>query len=98
LGTKLILVLGHTGCGAVRAATEASRGAPPESANLRAITDRILEGIGEDFDPAAAVEANVRATMRALTRDSAVLAEAVEQGVEIAGAVYDLASGRVRLL
>jgi carbonic anhydrase len=45
-GTRLVVVMGHTGCGAVAASVNAiATGQGPESKNLRAITDRIVPHI-----------------------------------------------------
>ncbi len=105
LQTKLILILGHTRCGAVTAAVQqAAAGKHPPSQNLRSITDRILAGIEPAFDDITtidvdqAIEENVRASMRALVHQSPLLADHVGRDVKIIGGIYDLRNGRVRFL
>lgn len=90
LGTRLILVLGHTGCGAVLAAIHHD----PED-YIRALTDEILKAIGEERDPYRAVCLNVRAGIR-LIRDT--LGYGGEEDPRVLGAVYDLETGKVALL
>lgn len=111
LGTPLVVVLGHTGCGAVQAAVNVTGGA--ESSGMSANLASVVEPIGPACEfargehPEAegsalvdhAVEANVRLQIGAMRASSAVLAGRIGKGeVGIAGAVYDLASGVVRWL
>ena len=110
LETRLVVVMGHTHCGAVQAAvTNASLEGGPEYSNLRAVTTPIREALqpllaarnGENlasFLPRA-VEANVSATARQLRSRSPLLDDAAARGgVQIIGAVYDLATGVVTFL
>lgn len=103
-GTQLVVVLGHTDCGAVAATLHAiETGMGPESKNIRAITDRIaphLEGLARSGDPAAlahaAVRANVRASADHLRHGSPLLEELIAAGrLGVIGAEYDLANGTV---
>ena len=95
LGSQVVLVLGHTSCGAVTAAAQGAAVPGQISALFQHIAPSIPAGAGID----AAVEANVRHQVQVLTRSSTVVSEAVKAGtVEVRGAVYDLADGRVRLL
>lgn len=109
LGTRLVVVLGHTGCGAV-AATLAELVQPQgiRSKNLRSIVDRIrpaVEGLLETelrHDPEAlareAVRANVRASADRLRHGSELLEELIDRdGLVVVGGEYDLESGRVVL-
>lgn len=99
-GSKVIVVLGHTACGAVKGAM-----AGAELGNLTATLDNIEPAIADaggsvsadnDSDVTRVVEANVRRTMADLTDRSEVLAGLVEEGkLLIAGGVYDLATGKV---
>jgi carbonic anhydrase len=102
-GTRLVVVMGHTGCGAVAATLQViASGDGPASKNLRAITDRItphIEAIarrgGSDF-MRDAVRANVRASVDHLRHGSQILEELVLKGrVAVVGAEYDLDTGRV---
>ena len=110
LGTRLVVVLGHTGCGAVAATLEAL-GSPDSDASrgICSIVERITPAVvplldsplAQDPDGLAreAVRANVRLAVRTLTADSEALARAVAEGnLAIVGAEYDLASGRVTFL
>lgn len=95
LGSKLILVLGHTACGAVRAAfTRAMPGG-----NIQSIVDAITPGIAGATTLDEAIEANVGAVIETIRRDSPLLRKAEVDGqVEIVGGVYDIATGVVRFL
>lgn len=103
-GSRLVVVMGHTDCGAVAATLHAlETGMGPESKNIRAITDRIaphIEALPRDGDPGrlahAAVRANVRASVDHLRHGSPLLEELVAAGtVAVVGAEYDLATGIV---
>jgi carbonic anhydrase len=106
--TRLVVVLGHTGCGAVTATVEALRySAAGQSPGLQAIVDRIRPVVepllaaapGEheiDGVVARAVRANIRMAADRLRRESAVLGRLVEEeGLAIVGAEYCLETGRV---
>jgi carbonic anhydrase len=102
-GSRLVVVMGHTGCGAVTATVKAlETGLGPESKNIRAITDRIAPHIKELVHPGEpnpvreAVRANVRASADHLRHGSQILEELVLSGhVAVVGAEYDLESGGV---
>jgi carbonic anhydrase len=107
-GTRLVVVMGHTRCGAIRATLKAleSEGVA-ESRNQQSIVDRIKPHISElarsGGDPderyAAAVKANVVASTRELRKSSPLLEDLVERGhIAIVGAVYDLGTGVVTFL
>ena len=93
LGVDLIVVLGHTGCGAVSAALE-----PATDPNFNPILtpiDEMLascESCRDDLD--AAVAANVRHNVGRLRRDRGPLGRAIAEGrVSVRGAVHDLRTG-----
>ena len=102
LHVPLLIVLGHEDCGAVTAALQAHEGAPEE---LITLLDRIAPAL-EGIDPALptrervrlGVEANVRQSVRQLRdiQDRAVQPQ--EERSLIVGAVYELRTGRVRIL
>ena len=93
LGCKLILVLGHTGCGAVSAALHGEAGG-----FIRYITDEIRLAIGEEHDPDRACELNVMRAVESIRHAFAEHPEIPSAGLEIRGAVYDIRSGGVRWL
>ena len=105
LHTPLFMVLGHEGCGAVEAAiAERFHGARHRSqiASLLKNIDPALDNLDRTLPPSArlsaAVEANVRWTIRELLESPEGKARAVKDDVKLVGAVYDLATGRVRFL
>jgi carbonic anhydrase len=103
LGTRLVVVLGHTHCGAVKATADAKSPAVA-GANLGTIVEEIAPAVerakaakGADL-LATAEHENAKEAARRLTWRSAVLADLVKAGkVKIVSGVYDLQSGRVAL-
>jgi carbonic anhydrase len=106
-GTRLVVVLGHSQCGAVIATLEELLGkATTESKNLRSIVDRVRPAVEEllagahSDDPEAlvreAVLANVRASVRQLRQGSELLERLIDSdGLLVVGAKYSLATGVV---
>src|SRR6185503_10188882 len=106
-GTRLVVVLGHSQCGAVTATLEdLRRTAGPGSRNMRSIVDRIRPAIevllATDLadDPPTllreAVRANVRAAANQLRHGSEVIERLSEQdGLLVVGAEYSLETGTV---
>ncbi len=98
-GTRLVVVMGHTRCGAVAATLRTLAGAQADSKNLAAITDRIGPNIRNCADAQEAVTANVRASVSHLQHGSRMIEDLVLAGrVKIVGAVYAVETGRVSLL
>lgn len=97
LGTRLVVVLGHSGCGAVSAALhEEASGERSTSPSLRAVLDRIAPAIRGMSDVDEAVRANVdRAVQELLDASDILRARAEEGGLRVVGAEYDLESGAV---
>jgi carbonic anhydrase len=99
LGVRLLIVLGHAECGAVSKALDVSaddlRGLSPAMQSiLEPIVPSAREGPVEE-----AVRRNVRASIKALSDDSELLARLVADGdLEVRGAVYDLQTRRVEFL
>ncbi len=105
--TRLVVVLGHSQCGAVAATLEELLGkANTESKNLRSIVDRVrpavedlLAGPHADDSEALmrdAVLANVRASVQLLRHGSELLERLIEtDGLLVVGAKYSLATGVV---
>ncbi len=106
-GTRLVVVLGHSRCGAVQATLEElQRPTESQSRNLRSIVDRVrpsVEGLlATDLahDPDALIEqairANVRASVGHLRYGSDVLEQlAQSDGLWVVGAEYSLETGCV---
>jgi carbonic anhydrase len=107
-GTRLVVVMGHTQCGAVEATVTAlEQGGQVESPNVRAIVDLITPHVRPAFDPLggheahvdAAVTANALASAAELRASGPVLQGLVASGrLAIVAAVYDLATGVVTFL
>ena len=105
LQTPLFVVLGHEGCGAVEAALGAAREGADHPDRIARLLDSILPGL-EDVDPnlpvdaqlRVGVEANVRWSMRQLLETQEAQARLKEGRVTLVGAVYEIATGRVRFL
>lgn len=103
LGTRLVVVLGHSNCGAIDAALQAITSADDAaSPNLRAIVDSIrpaLEPLVADkgeVDLAEAVAANVRQSVAHLRAGSSILQGLEDSGeIMIVGAEYSIESGAV---
>jgi carbonic anhydrase len=102
-GSKAIVVLGHTACGAVKGAIGKAR-----LGNLTTLVTKIepvVDQVAANMDSEdagfvdAVAEANVNATIEAIREKSEVLAEMEQAGeISIVGAMYDVASGEVRFL
>lgn len=106
LRTPLFIVLGHEGCGAVGAALAAKfYGASTTRRGIRALLRSILPGL-DGIDPAlpsheqlrVAVEANVRWSMHQLRETPEARRALAERRASLVGAIYELRTGRVRLL
>jgi len=102
LGTRLVVVLGHSNCGAVEATlNELAQKQDLRSPNLRAIVDRIRPAIESLEEPTVhdAVVANVHRSVDRLQHGSLILERLIEAGeLAIVGADYSIESGEVRFL
>jgi len=106
-GTRLVVVLGHSNCGAVHATLEQlARPSREQSRNLRSIVDRIrpaVEGLLERDPPRdrqsleqQAVRANIRMSANHLRHGSEVLEQLIQNdGLLVVGAEYSLETGVV---
>lgn len=106
-GSKLVMVLGHTACGAVKGACD-----HVELGNITSMLSKIMPAVdnvktveGEKRDSSNAtfvnnvVEENVRLAIENIYTHSVILKEMEELGqIEIVGAVYDVKTGQVTLL
>ncbi len=88
LGCNLVVVMGHTHCGAVAAALEGL-----DEGHVGLILDEVRAGIGEEKDPDRACILNIRHSMDVIGKDLPL-----EDGAVIVGALYDIGSGRVDFL
>jgi carbonic anhydrase len=103
LGTRLIMVLGHQNCGAVKAVYSAVESKKPLPPHLSAIEQVIAPGISDVVQSRGsieqAIEANVRAAVRTLKNTSPSLSSGVASGrVMVVGGVYKLGTGAVSLV
>jgi carbonic anhydrase len=106
-GAKLVVVLGHSACGAVKGACDEAK-----LGNLTALLAKIRPAVDavQGFKPEErtskneafvekVIEQNVRQTMAEIRKDSPVLAELEASGkIKIVGGIYDLHTGKVTLL
>lgn len=105
LHAPLFVVLGHEGCGAVEAAIASKFHGARHRSRIALLLENIVPAL-DDLDPTlppaallnAAVEANVRWTIRKLLESPEGSARAAQGDVKLVGGVYDLATGRVRFL
>lgn len=104
-GTKLILVLGHTACGAVKGACDHAR-----LGNLTALINKIEPAVAAVKEPAEesmrnssnptfvndVAAMNVKMTIEAIRTQSQVLKEMEDAGtIHIVGGMYDISTGKV---
>ena len=109
-GVRLVVVLGHSNCGAVLATIEElGRPSADQSRNLRAIVERIRPSVepliagGNSGDPDAlvrrAVRANILVSTNHLRHGSEILEQLIlNEGLAVVGAEYSLETGLVEFL
>ena len=102
LGSRVILIMGHTSCGAVKAAISSKAGSRSGSKNIDQLISKIKPGLkgATSSDPKLydAAVANVDASLIDLKKRSPLIRAKVERGeVKLVGALYDLSSGDVEL-
>ncbi len=106
LGSTLIMVLGHSKCGAVKAAVEAT---DLEHGNLGSIIKTIApavrlarknaKGANKSELIETAIDLNIKLTAQSLTKQSKIIRSLVDSGkIKIVKAKYDLDDGTVKLL
>jgi carbonic anhydrase len=105
LGAPLIMVLGHTNCGAVKAVLQYEKDRKPLPGHLQMLLDAVSPGVAEAMRQGStdqldhAIEANVRHNAQRIRQAHPVIAKAVdEKRLDVVSAVYELATGEVRLL
>jgi len=95
LGVPLVIVMGHSGCGAVKAAIASE----PLTPLLEGLVKPIQVSLRSGDALTAAIQGNVRYAAGELTSRSTVLKEAVTAGkLSIRSAYFDIGSGKVSLL
>jgi carbonic anhydrase len=95
LGVEVLLVLGHSGCGAVKAAMKADS-VPGQISALYPYLRPAVDQSGGDFNKAIAANAKIQAGL--LRTSSPVLRDAIKAGkLRVESGVYDLATGKVSL-
>jgi carbonic anhydrase len=96
LGTKAILILGHHGCGAVKATIQGKE-VPGQISALYPYIRPAADEAGTDLEKA--IQANARIQARLLRESSPVLASLVKENkLKIVAGYYDLETGKVSLI
>lgn len=105
LGTPLVMVLGHSNCGAVKATIQEIQNPQPLPGHIWDITDAVRAGIqnvvkaGGDNLLERAIEANAEYNAARIASAQPIIAAAVKNGwARVVCAEYELASGKVQLL
>ena len=93
LGCRLIVVLGHTHCGAVDAAMNSD----PEG-YIKFITDEIKRAIGDEKDERKACEKNVWQSIQMIEHSLEIHHIEDEIGLRVVGAMYDIETGKVEFM
>ncbi|HUA39187.1 MAG TPA: carbonic anhydrase family protein [Candidatus Sulfopaludibacter sp.] len=103
-GAKLIAVIGHTSCGAIKGAVD-----DVQLGNLTGLLAKIkpaMDAVPDDVQPRTSknpefvdqvAEANVRLVMKEIRERSPILREMIDQGqIALVGGMYDVSTGKVR--
>lgn len=93
LGTRLVVVLGHTHCGAVDAAMNHT----PDG-YIKYITDEIVKAIGDETDEFKACCRNVQHSCAVIKSSLQITEDAPASSLQVLGAVYHLDTGAVEYL
>ena len=106
LGAPLIMVLGHTKCGAIGAAVQAYTENASFPGHIQALTTALAPAVRQaaksakgDALVAAATKDNVRLNVKMLTESNPIISDRVAKGkLKIVGGIYDLVTGQVDLV
>jgi len=105
LQTRLLVVLGHEGCGAVDAALQTVLHGTQHKSRIHLLVESIIPAVGaidRTLSPepqlSLAVERNVRWSMRQIAESPEGRARLASGDIQLVGGVYQIASGRVRFL
>jgi carbonic anhydrase len=105
LQTPLFMVLGHEGCGAITAALATKHEGEQFRSRVQLLLASIIPGLPEldaqlshEEQLSRAVEANVRWTVRQILESPEGQASVAQGRMKIVGAVYEIETGRVKLL
>ena len=104
LKASTILVLGHTHCGALKAAVQHAKDGTTQPGFIERLVEALAPVAEASKESAGdwvenAIVANVRTTASALTQRSKILADAAKANtLHIAGGVYELHSGKVTIV
>lgn len=93
LGAPLVVVLGHTHCGAVQAALDGGA-----TGIIATVTDDIAAAVGDTDDPREAERRNVQHSIDRLLANEELAALVASDHVEVTGAIYDIETGHVTWL
>ena len=102
LHTPLVVVLGHSSCGAVAAARDAVSSGQPPDGHVRAIVDAVAPTVRLAMtehveDPDRIVTMHIERTVDMLCAESDALARAItDERCAVVGMFYELSAGRVR--
>jgi carbonic anhydrase len=105
LGVPLLMVLGHSNCGAVSAAVKVVTEHAELPGHLPELVQSIEPAVIAAHDKhtpdlvAAAIDENVRLNVKRLIDDTPIIADALAaKKIAVSGGVYDIATGKVRLI
>jgi carbonic anhydrase len=96
LGTKVILVMGHSNCGAVKATIQ-GKAVPGQISSLFPHIQPAVDQAGSNLE--AATQANAKIQAKLLAQSSTVISELVKSGnLKVVAGYYDLGTGVVKIL
>lgn len=97
LGCNLIVVMGHTHCGAIEAAMHGA-GDDEEGSYIASITDIIRHAIHGEIDDYNACFLNVKNSVQEIEKSQVIAKAEKEEGLKVVGAIYHIEDGHVEFL